>query len=163
MKIERSLILIKPDGIKRGLIGEIIHRIERTGLKIIAMKMVWKDKDFAKEHYFDIEERHGKRVLDNLIDYITEGPILTICIEGVGAIEILRKLIGPTYPNEAPPGTIRGDFCHISKDYANKNKKRVGNLIHASANNKDAKKELTLWFSVNELHSYKRSEDDEIF
>jgi nucleoside-diphosphate kinase len=161
--VERTLIVIKPDGIKRGLIGEMIKRIERTGLKIIAMKMIWVDKDFAKKHYFDISERHGKRVFENLVSYLTEGPVVAICFEGVGAISLARKIIGSTYPNEANPGTIRGDFCHISKAYADRKKKKVGNLIHSSANEKEAKKEIALWFSVDDIHNYKTSHQEEVF
>ena len=162
MTIQKTLVLIKPDGIQRGLTGEIIKRIERTGLKILSMKMVWAEKDFAKKHYFDVEERHGKTVFENLVGYLTEGPIIAICFEGIEAIEVVRKIVGSTYPKEALPGTIRGDFCHISKDYANKNNKKVGNLIHASANEKDAKSEIVLWFSIDEIHDYKRSEDDQV-
>ena len=162
MEIQKTLVLIKPDGIKRGLVGEIIKRIERTGLKIISMKMTWIDKNFAEEHYFDVKERYDKRILDNLVEYITEGPVIAICFEGIDAISLIRKIVGSTYPNEAMPGTIRGDFCHISKDYANKNKRRVGNLIHASANEKDAKTELALWFSVDEMHKYKTAHQEEV-
>jgi nucleoside-diphosphate kinase len=161
--IERTLVVIKPDGVKRGLVGEIIRRIERTGLKIVAMKMVWADKNFAKKHYFDVEERHGKTVFESLVGYLTEGPVVAICFEGIKAISLVRKIVGATYPDEALPGTIRGDFCHISKDYANKNKRRVGNLVHASAKEADAKTELALWFSVNELHDYKISHQDEVY
>jgi len=161
--IERTLVVIKPDGVKRGLVGEIIRRIERTGLKIVSMKMIWADKDFAKKHYFDVEERHGKTVFESLVGYLTEGPVIAICFEGVSAISLVRKIVGDTYPDKANPGTIRGDFCHISKEYANKNKKRVGNLIHASANAKEAKTELALWFSVDEIHTYKTSHQDEVF
>ncbi|MDP2925879.1 MAG: nucleoside-diphosphate kinase [Nanoarchaeota archaeon] len=163
MVIEQTLVLIKPDGLKRGLVGEIITRIERTGLKIIAMKMIWPDKKFAEQHYFDVEERHGKKVLDNLTGYLTAGPVLAICFEGVDAISLVRKIAGPTYPNEAPPGTIRGDFCHISKIHANENNQVVGNLIHASAGIEDAKKELSLWFTKKEMHSYKRTDEEHVW
>lgn len=161
--IERTLVVIKPDGVKRGLVGEIIRRIERTGLKILGMKMIWADKNFAKKHYFDVEERHGKTVFESLVGYLTEGPVIAICFEGISAISLVRKIVGATYPNEANPGTIRGDFCHMSKEYANKNKKRVGNLIHASANAKEAKTEIALWFSVDGIHTYKTSHQDEVF
>jgi len=163
MTIERTLVAIKPDGLKRGLVGEIIKRIERTGLKIVSMKMVWIEKDFAEKHYFDIKERYDKRILDNLVNYITEGPVIAICFEGIDAISLVRKIVGSTYPNESQPGTIRGDFCHISKEHANKNKRRVGNLIHASANKKEAKQEIELWFSVDELHEYTTAHQKEVF
>jgi len=159
MTIQRTLIVLKPDAVQRGLAGEVIKRLERTGLKIIGMKMLWIDKKFAKEHYFDVAQRHGNRILNDLIKYITEGPVIAICFQGVNAIDVARKIVGSTYPDEALPGTIRGDFCHISKIYANKNEKKVGNLIHASANEKEAKQELKLWFSIDELHDYKRVDD----
>ncbi|MDD5193948.1 MAG: nucleoside-diphosphate kinase, partial [Candidatus Nanoarchaeia archaeon] len=103
MTIQRSLVLIKPDGVQRGLSGEIIKRIEQTGLKIIAMKMFWANEDFAKTHYFDVGERHGERILKSLVNYLTEGPVIAICFEGVDAIAVIRKLAGSTYPNEALP------------------------------------------------------------
>ena len=124
--------------------------------------MIWADKNFAKEHYFDVEERHGKKVFDNLVGYLTTGPVIAICFEGIDAISLVRKLAGTTYPNESPPGTIRGDFCHISKDYANKNNRIVGNLIHASSSKKDAEKELKLWFSIDDMHSYKRADEEHV-
>lgn len=160
--IQRTLILIKPDGVQRGLVGEILKRIEQTGLKIISMKMIWADKDFAKKHYFDVGTRHGEKVLKSLVDYLTEGPVLAVCFEGVDAIAVVRKIAGSTYPNEALPGTIRGDFSHISKSYANANNRKVGNLIHASANQSDAERELKQWFSIDEMHSYKRSGEDHL-
>src|SRR3989344_919142 len=162
MTLQRSLVLIKPDGVQRGLSGEIIKRIEQTGLKIIAIKMVWVDKNFAKNHYFDVGARHGEKVLKSLVDYLTEGPVIAICFEGVDTIAVIRKIAGSTYPNEALPGTIRGDFAHISKNYANTNDRKEGNLIHASANEEDAQKELKLWFSIDEMHSYKRSDENHL-
>jgi nucleoside-diphosphate kinase len=161
--IQQTLVLIKPDGVQRGLVGEVIHRIERTGLKILAIKMIQADKKFAEKHYFDVEERHGKRVLESLTDYLIEGPVIAICFEGIDAISQVRKLVGATYPNEALPGTIRGDFCHISKDHANTNNRRVGNLIHASAKKEDAETELNLWFTKKEMHSYKRSDEEHVW
>jgi len=157
--IERTLVLIKPDGVQRGIVGEIISRIEKVGLKILAMKMIWMDKNFTKKHYFDIEDRHGKKILNDLISYLTEGPVIAICFEGVNAVDIVRKLVGPTIPAEALPGTIRGDFCHVTRAYANKHGKAIENLIHTSAKRKEAEYELKLWFSVDELHSYKRLDE----
>ena len=154
------MVLIKPDGVVRGLAGKIIMRFEDAGLKIIGMKMVWVDDEFAGEHYrMDIEERHGKRVRDGLIKYIREGPVIAIVLEGVDAIRVTRKIVGSTYPNDALPGTIRGDFAHISRDYANAKEVNVRNLIHASADEKDASVEIPLWFDGGELHSYKTVHD----
>lgn len=160
MEKERTLVLVKPDGVVRNLVGKIIMRFEDAGLKIIGMKMQWVDEEFAKKHYReDIEERHGKRVRDGLVQYIKEGPIIAMVLEGVNAIEVTRKLVGKTYPHESPAGTIRGDFAHISKDYANANEINVRNLIHASGDEADAKIEVPLWFGESELHSYKTVHD----
>ena len=160
MEKERTLVLIKPDGVVRNLAGKIIMRFEDAGLKIAGMKMVWADDEFAGRHYRkDIEEKHGKRVRDGLIKYIREGPVIAMVLEGVSAIAVVRKIVGSTYPSESLPGTIRGDFAHISKDYANSNEINVRNLIHASADEKDAKIEIPLWFSDKELHSYKTVHD----
>lgn len=160
MDKERTLVLIKPDGIIRNLVGRILTRFEDAGLKIIGMKMVWVDEEFARKHYReDIEVRHGKRVRDDLIKYIKEGPVIAMVLEGVNAIEVTRKLVGKTYPHESPPGTIRGDFAHISKDYANEKEINVRNLIHASGDANDAKVEVPLWFTDKELHSYRTVHD----
>ncbi len=157
--IEQTLILIKPDGVQRALIGNIISRFEDAGLKIIGMKMQWVDEEFAEKHYKDIKERYDEKIFNNLSEYIREGPVLAIVLEGVSAISIVRKMVGSTYPSEAQPGTIRGDYSHISKEHANKHNKKVGNLIHASSDEKDAKHEINLWFTKEELHTYKRTDE----
>lgn len=157
---ERTLVLVKPDGVVRNLSGKIISRFEDAGLKIIGMKMVWADEEFAGKHYRkDIEEKYGKRVRDGLMKYITEGPVIAMVLEGVDAIKVVRKIVGSTYPNEALPGTIRGDFAHVSKDYSNFHELNVRNLIHASGNKEDADIEVPLWFDDKELHSYKTVHD----
>jgi len=162
--IERTLAVIKPDGVKRSLAGEIISRFEKIGLKIIGMKMTWIDKEFAKKHYGeDIAEKHGKDVRERLLSYISEGPVIAMVLEGVDAVNVVRKLVGPTYPNEAPAGTIRGDYAHISKVYANTKEIHVKNLIHASGTKEEAKIEVSLWFKNNELHSYKGVHDEHLF
>ena len=159
--IERTLILLKPDCVTRGLIGELISKFEKIGFKIVGMKMPWIKDELARQHYPDsIEEKYGEEIRNKIVNYIKEGPIVAIVIEGVNAIENVRKIVGATYPNEALPGTIRGDYAHISKDYANENKKNVYNLIHASANKEDAESEVKLWFTLEELHDYYHSQDD---
>ena len=157
--IEKTLVLIKPDGVQRSLAGKIITRFEDAGLKIIGIKMDWVDEKFVEKHYFDIKERYDKRIFDNLSQYLREGPVIAMVLEGVDVVSTVRKITGSTYPNEAQPGTIRGDFAHISKDYANKHKKKIGNLIHASANPKEAKYEINLWFKKEEMHTYKTVHD----
>ena len=162
--IERTLILIKPDGIQRCLTGKIISRFEDAGLKIIGMKMKCIDENFAKKHYTeDIEKRRGKFVRDKLIGFITEGPVLAMCIEGVNAIEVVRKLTGDTEPRAALPGTIRGDFSHVSYKHADGKKGPVKNVIHASSSSGDAKRELALWFDKGELNSYESVHDVHVF
>ncbi len=156
--MQRTLVLIKPDGVQRALVGKIISRFEDAGLKIIAMKMAWVDKNFAEKHYGDVKQRYDQRILDNLVRYIREGPVIAMVIEGVEAINVVKKIVGVTYPNEAAPGTIRGDFAHMSKEHANKDDGKVGNLIHASTE-KDAEHEIALWFSKKEMHSYKTVHD----
>ena len=160
MMIERTLVLIKPDGVKRGLMGRIITRFEDAGFRIVGMKMVWVDRKFAEKHYTeDITVRRGEKVRNLLLGFITEGPVLAICIEGVNAIENVRKMVGSTEPKSALPGTIRGDFAHVSYGQADKHDRAVANLIHASGDKKDAAVEVPLWFSAKETHTYKTVHD----
>ena len=153
--IERTLVLVKPDGVQRALVGRLVQRFEDAGFKIVGMKMVWINEEFAKKHYFDVGQRHGEKVLKFLVDGIIEGPVIAMVLEGVHAISNARKLAGPTYPDQAMPGTIRGDFAMVSKEYGNANEKMVKNLVHASAKKEDADIEINLWFKKEELHTYK--------
>ena len=158
--IERTFVAIKPDGVQRGLVGEVLKRFENAGLKIVGMKMQWIDKEFAKKHYTeDIAKRRGEHVREMLLDYITEGPIIVMVLEGVHAVEVVRKIVGPTEPKAALPGTIRGDFTHMSFAHADLHKKSVKNIIHASGDKKDAEYEVDLWFNKNELFTYKTVHD----
>ena len=158
--IERSLVIIKPDGVKRCLVGEIIKRFENTGLKTVGMKMVWIDKKFAETHY---KAHKSKPFFKELVEFITEGPVVAIVIEGVHAVENVRRLVGPTSPHEAPPGTIRGDFAHISMAYASAKGSGGKNVIHASGSKSEADEEIKLWFTKGELHSYKTVHEDQVF
>ena len=161
--IQQTLVLVKPDGVARGLTGEIIKRFEQRGLKIVALKLVQVNMDHAKKHYTeDITERRGQKVRDMLMEYITDGPVVAMIIEGVRAVENVRKLAGTTESKEALPGTIRGDFSHVSFSYADDKEIPIKNLVHASGNEEDAKYEIALWFSIDEIHDYKRCEDDHI-
>src|SRR3989339_1028267 len=144
--MQRTLVLIKPEGVKRHLVGKIISRFEDAGLKIIGMKQVWVDKEFAKKHYTeDIAERRGTKVREMLLDYIIEGPVVAFVLEGVNAIENVRKIVGGTEPKSAPPGTIRGDFAHVSYKYADERGIGIFNLIHASATPDEAEVEINVW------------------
>lgn len=158
--IEKTLVLIKPEGVTRHLVGKIMARFEDSGLKIVAMKMVWADEDTAKKHYRqDIADKYGENVRNSLLNHIREGPVIAFILEGVDAIAVTRKIVGSTYPNEALPGTIRGDFGHVSKTFANTKEIPVRNLIHASANKDDAQIEIPLWFSEKEIHSYQTTHE----
>ncbi|MFB6088822.1 MAG: nucleoside-diphosphate kinase [Candidatus Aenigmatarchaeota archaeon] len=156
--IERTFVALKPDAVERGVTGQIISRFERAGLKIAAMKLMEPSKKLAEEHYDErIAEKHGEEVRLSLLEYI-RGPVFAMVIEGDEAVKTVRKLVGNTYPNEARPGTIRGDFAHVSMKRADEQGKAVFNLIHASENSDDAEKEIELWFSEDEIHDYERSD-----
>lgn len=154
-KLERTLVLLKPDAINRGLVGEIIHRFERVGLKLAGLKLVWSDKDTALKHYTeDLAERRGQKVRDLMVEMITSGPVVAIAIEGVEAVEVVRKLVGETEPKSAAPGTIRGDYAHLSFKHADASEMAVFNLIHASSSPEEGQQETSLWFNDYELQEY---------
>ncbi len=153
--IERTLVILKPDCVQRQFCGEILSRFERVGLKVVGMKMVWPEGDFFKKHYYDVETRHGIEILMGNVKAMTDGPVIAFVLEGVNSIENVRKMTGPTEPKQAMPGTIRGDYSHYTYALADKNKIAVKNIIHASANAKDSEYEIGLWFSAQELYSYK--------
>ncbi|MEQ7125348.1 nucleoside-diphosphate kinase [Actinopolymorpha sp. B11F2] len=153
--LERTLVVLKPDAVARGLVGRIVQRFEDAGLKIVAAKMKVMDPEFTRQHYFDLEERHGKAVYDATAASMQRGPVIGMVLEGVEAVANVRKLVGGTYPNEAPPGTIRGDFAHHSKAYCIDEDKGVANLLHASGNLDEAKYEVGLWFGTDEQFDYR--------
>lgn len=138
---QKTFVMIKPDGVQRGLIGEIISRLERKGLKLIGLKMLQVDESLAKQHY---AAHSGKPFFDGLIRFITSSPVVAMAWEGPNCIDIVRQLLGPTDGRQAPPGTIRGDF---GQD--------IGfNLAHASDSQEAAATELSLWFKEDELVNY---------
>ncbi len=153
--IERTLILIKPDGVQRGLIGRITQRFEDAGMKVVGAKMVWIDENLGKKHYFDVGQRRGEKVLSLLLKFMTTGPVMAYCLEGVNVVENVRKIVGSTEPKSALPGTIRGDFAHHSYGYMDAKESAIKNLIHASGNVEEAKYEVALWFKPEELNTYK--------
>lgn len=155
--IERTLIVFKPDAVQRGLVGEILTRFERVGLKIIGTKMIAPDAGHYHGHYEEIGQvitRRGQAVFDNVLEMMTEGPVIAMVLEGVEAVELVRKLVGSTEPKSSAPGTIRGDFSHMSYGYGDAKDKGIPNLIHASGDLDDAKKEIPHWFSEDELYDY---------
>ena len=149
-------MLLKPDAVDRGLIGEIISRFERAGLKIAGLKMVWSKAEHASKHYTDdLAQRRGQHVRDLMIEMLTSGPIVAIALEGVEAVEIVRKMVGTTEPKAAAPGTIRGDYSHVSFKHADSKKIGVYNLVHASGSPEEAEAEIAVWFSPEEIHEHK--------
>ena len=158
--IEKTLVIIKPDGVERGLVGDILKRFENAGLKIIAMKMLWIDKKFAEEHY---KTHESKPFFKELVEFITEGPVVAFVIEGVHAVDNARRLVGATSPHEAAPGTIRGDFAHISMAYASKKGSGGKNVIHSSGSRKESDEEIRLWFRKEEMHTYKTVGEKHVF
>jgi nucleoside-diphosphate kinase len=153
--LERTLVLLKPDAVARGVMGRVLTRFEDALLKVVGSKMVWMDADFTRRHYFDLEERWGADIYDATASFMQTGPVLALVLEGVDAVRTVRKIVGPTYPNEAAPGTIRGDFAHQTRDYATGKGIAIANLVHASGNSDEAKQEVALWFSDAELFDYK--------
>ncbi|MEV4620214.1 nucleoside-diphosphate kinase [Asanoa sp. NPDC049573] len=152
--LQRTLVLLKPDAVARGLVGRIFQRFEDAGLKIVGTKMVQIDAELAKKHYFDLEERFGKSVFDVTANFMQTGPVIALVLEGVEAVATVRRLVGVTFPNEATPGTIRGDFAHTSKAYTESKHTAAANLVHASGKPDEAKYEVDLWFDGSELHDY---------
>lgn len=150
--IQRTLVLLKPDALDRGIVGEIVTRFERVGARIVGLKMLVSEKDTAMQHYTDdITRRRGEAVRNLLIEMLTSGPIVAMCIEGVGIVEVVRKMVGETEPRKAAPGTIRGDYSHVSYEHADEKQIAVFNLIHASANPEEAATEVAVWFKPEEL------------
>jgi nucleoside-diphosphate kinase len=153
--VERTLVLLKPDAVARGLVGQVLTRFENALLKIVATKMVWLDAGLTRRHYFDLEDRFGPAVYNAMAAFMQTGPVIALILEGVDAVACTRKIVGATYPDEAAPGTIRGDFAHMSKAYANSHKVAVANLVHASGNPQEAAREIDVWFAKDEVHEYR--------
>ncbi len=161
--MEKTLILIKPDGVQRQLIGRIIQRFEDVGLKIVGCKLIHVSREHAGKHYCDVAQRHGQKMFEYNVNFLTEGPVLALVLEGIHSIDLVRKMVGPTEPKSAPPGTVRGDFAHQSYAWGDSNNKAIRNLIHASASSEDAKKEIALWFEPKELYDYKTVHEKHTF
>ncbi|MBU2566143.1 nucleoside-diphosphate kinase [Patescibacteria group bacterium] len=156
--IQRTLVLLKPDAIERGLIGEITQRFERVGLKIAGLKMIWPTEETALKHYTeDLAERRGEHVRKMMVDMLVSGPVVAIALEGVEAVELVRKMVGETEPKKAAPGTIRGDYAHVSFKHADAKNIGIFNLIHASGSAEEAMQEVDVWFEPNEIHEFKPS------
>lgn len=190
---EETVVLIKPDGVKRGLVGKILARFEAAGLKIMAAKMVWVDKNHISKHYRDEENylknvgektletyaRYGQDPQENLgtndpvaigkmvrqwnIKFLSSGPIFAVLLSGAHAVETVRKIVGSTLPFAADPGSIRGAYSVDSPVLANQKKRAVRNLIHASGDAAEAEFERKLWFRQEEIFDYKRADEEVMF
>jgi len=187
MKTEKTLVIIKPDGIQRSLIGEIIKRYERVGLKLVGLKMMIPTEEQATKHYYDvggdewIEEvgrkasaayekkgekspyktysENGWAILKANAKYLSAGPVIAMIWQGANAIELVRKITGATAPLLADVGTIRGDFTLDSYALADTDQRSIRNLIHASGEVDEAKKEIKIWFKENEILNYNHIQD----
>lgn len=192
-KEEKTVVLVKPDGVKRGLVGEVIHRIEQRGLKIIALKMVTPTIEQARDHYPNTEvwmKGMGEKTLENYrafgkdpikeigtddplkigrmcakwnVDFLTSGTVVAMVVQGIHAIAMVRKIVGSTLPSKADMGTIRGDFSVDSPTLANVDKRAIHNVVHASGDESEAEHEIKHWFGKDEIHAYKRAEEDIMF
>ena len=192
-KEEKTVLVIKPDGVKRGLIGEIITRIEKRGLKIISLEMIHANKQQIDDHYpknetwirrlgekthksykaagFDAKKELGtddtleigNMVRGWLVDFMTSGPMVKVVIKGIHAIEMVRKLVGESMPSSAQIGTIRGDFSVDDATAANRDKRAIHNLVHASETPEESAHELDFWFAAEDIFDYKRAEEDVMF
>ena len=136
--MERTYAMVKPDGVRRALTGEIISRLERKGFRIVGLKQLVIPRELAERHY---GEHRGKPFFDGLVTFITSGPVVAMAVEGPNVIAELRKMMGATHPKDAAPGTIRGDYATTIDE----------NIIHGSANAEDAERELGLFFGSEEL------------
>ncbi|MDR2338084.1 MAG: nucleoside-diphosphate kinase [Deltaproteobacteria bacterium] len=155
--IQRSLVLFKPDAVQRGVVGEILSRFERVGLKIVGTKMFHPDRGHYYKHYEDIGKmitRRGEKIFNDTLDYMNQGPVIAMVFEGVEAVSVIRKIVGTTEPKVAAAGTIRGDYSHLSIEYGNSVNAAIPNLIHASGDPEEAKLEIAHWFKENELFDY---------
>jgi len=153
--MQRTLVLLKPDAIHRGIVGEIITRFERIGSTMIGLKLIISEKDTAARHYTeDLAKRRGEKVREMMIELLTSGPIIAIVLEGVEIVEVVRKMIGATEPKAAQPGTIRGDYAHVSYKHADDHGIGIFNLIHASGSPEEAESEIAVWFKPEELVSH---------
>ncbi len=192
VRFERTFCMIKPDGVYRSLIGEIVGRFERAGLKVVAMKMIVPTRELAEKHYptsdeswvtnignntyisfenmegitikevMGTEDKYeiGKLVSNGLVDFLCSGPVVAMVVEGVQAIQMVRKLIGSTLPFMAPVGTVRGDYSIDNPIIANAQIRPIHNLLHASGNAGEAEHEIALWFDKSEVYDYKLGNEE---
>ncbi|MAF14291.1 MAG: nucleoside-diphosphate kinase [Parcubacteria group bacterium] len=188
LKKERTLVIIKPDGVQRSLIGEIIRRIERTGLKFVAFKFLVATEDQCWEHYHKEEAwflekgnritqdrknqnlpiekeplEYGKDIIQSNVDLFTSGPVLAMVVEGNGAVGITKKLIGATEPTTSDVGTIRGDYTLDSYELSSIDNRAVRNLVHCSDSTEEAGREIKIWFDDKDIIKYRLVADQILY
>ena len=183
--MEQTLVLIKPDGVQRGLVGRIISRLEDVGLKMVAMKMVHANREDVDKHYalteewmrgvydkakakyeangqpFDFPDHiaYGTAIKNGLVNFLISAPIIAMVLEGEKAVSLVRKIVGATEPAGSVPGTIRGDLCHDTYALSNAQNRPLRNLIHESGSPDESAYEIPLWFTDTELHKYEHVND----
>ena len=160
--VEQTLILFKPDALQRALVGEILTRFEKVGLRIAGTKMLAPSREHYDAHYEDIgklKTRAGDQIYSITLDMMAQGPVIAMVLEGIEAASLVRKLVGATEPKSAAPGTIRGDYSHMSYGYADNESKGIPNLIHASGDADEAKLEIAHWFTKDELYDYEATHE----
>lgn len=182
MTTERTLVLFKPDAVQRGIVGDILSRFEKVGMKIVALKMLDAGEEQLATHYYKDEEwliekgkgmikkkgypedhdpkAAGQEIVDGLMKDMKLSPIIAMVLEGHNAVMTVKRLTGPTNIDEAAPGTIRGDYSHDTFGLANVSNRPNLTIIHATDNPAEAEKEISIWFDKNEIHSYKKPEED---
>ncbi|MGE5312680.1 MAG: nucleoside-diphosphate kinase [Acidobacteriota bacterium] len=194
IKFERTFAMIKPDGVMRGVVGDVIHRFEKVGLKIVAIKMLTPTEEMVRQHYpmnddawvgrlgdkavsgfeslecsvqdvlgTDDRMKLGKDVTNALVEYMTSGPVVAMVVEGIQAIDMVRKLCGHTLPFKADVGTIRGDYSVDSPSVANAEQRSIHNIIHASENAAEAANEINLWFKGEKIPSYRLTSEEVMY
>lgn len=156
--VERTFVALKPDAVKRGLVGEITARFEDAGFKICGMKMVQATDQLLEQHY---EEHVDKPFYDELVDVMQSGPVIAMVVEGVHAAKNMRKIVGETDASEAHPATIRGRYAHMSMDHADESGSNYKNLVHA-AEPGEQEREIEIWFEEDELHDYTHTQEEEV-
>jgi nucleoside-diphosphate kinase len=185
---ERTLVLIKPEGVYRAIVGKVVTTFEDAGLKVVGLKMVQPDNDMAGKHYIADEEWFksigkkmkasyaekgkkitlseidiGKKVRNQLLTHLTSGPVTAMVVEGNAAIDVVRKLVGSTEPRRADPASIRGRFASDTYETADVKARSIKNIVHASDSVETSKREIALWFGSKEIVKYKRVDEDLIY
>jgi nucleoside-diphosphate kinase len=156
--MQKTLVIFKPDSVMRGIVGQILTRFEQAGFKIVALKMLQPSKDHLYHHYETIgslKTRKGDEIFNSQLASMMDGPVIAMVLEGVEAVETVRKMVGETEPKSALPGTIRGDFAHVNYGSSASIGRGVANIVHASATVKEAKQEIDHWFDKSEIVDYK--------